>query len=194
MGVWESAWEYVSREWHVIMRAKLLFGIALVLAMVGTAFVTWRIATFYYDRQIADLSATIGLLQTRIETGADVAQGERHLTDEQRSRLIAALREASLKTLEICSWGNPETTEYAQEIVKAAQQAIVAVDWCSMLSVGRDQIGITVLVKDASHPTKESEAIFKAFQAAGLNIHYHAEADLLPQEFPRVQVGPAHFQ
>ncbi len=66
-GILDRLYQHVSKNWHVIMQAKSLFGAASVLLIGVTAVVTWIAATKLDEAEIGGLRATISNLQAQIQ-------------------------------------------------------------------------------------------------------------------------------
>src|SRR5437660_4615938 len=149
--VWNSI-EILRNASHVLMWASALLAVAAALA-AGVR--------YYVDRRVGELSAQTAELKSK----------HRHLTTEQRAKLIGLLKQAPAgKALLTCPINDSEACDFVGEIGNALSEA----GWTADRDIPRffsvTPIGIELSVRRNDVANPPAEALDGALETIGFKI------------------------
>jgi hypothetical protein len=117
---------------------------------------------------------------------------ERHLTDEQKAKLVRGFASArsllDMDKLSVCPYTDPETSQYADEIIRSINSAGIEVPFCTMFRASKDQTGVLVQVKKFRTPPESAQRIMSALSQAGVEARYYQ--DLMQSDQVMILIGP----
>jgi hypothetical protein len=168
--------QYVLREMRVIAGAPVAFGAALlILAAASWWAIDWR-----YGTLIAHRESEISILKTERDEYKDqlaaapiVSKPQRHLTDDQKLKLVEALKPlvGDIQQIPVFAEAAREPTIFAVEFIGAFKAAgITPVGPISVIPNYATESGILVGLIDPDKPSDLAKKYMDAFRAANIKI------------------------
>ena len=90
--------------------------------------------------------------------------------------------------LSVCPYGNPETSQYADEIISAIKNVGIDVPFCTMIRASKDQTGVLVQVKNLRTPPAIAQRVMSALSQAGVEARYYP--DMFQSDEVMILIGP----
>jgi hypothetical protein len=199
MEIVNKIWEYVSKEWRVIMQAKALFSAALLLAII----VIWAILNWYFVGIINDKEAEIQNVNTQnqmlqqqisdnlkpntISNSQTPAPAGRILNDDQKSCLINELKDKTKEFTAIPAYYFAPDTD-AQNYATAFQNIFMRVGITSGIGPvtlnDYSDTGLMIGTIDVKNPSGSAKDLKNILQKCGLFarfVKYTPGPNLFPQ-------------
>jgi hypothetical protein len=173
----ESLVKYVLDEIRVIARAPLVFMTAL-LALAGAV---WWAMDWRYSGVIANRDAEISALKTQRDEYKDRLSGvfpagqpvQRHLTDEQKRKLIAGLSALAqdIPKIAVYAEASRESAKYAIEFIRVFKDSGIApIGPISTIPDFAEEKGVLVGLIDLAKPSDLATKYIGVLRSADLNV------------------------
>jgi hypothetical protein len=121
-------------------------------------------------RQINDLEAKLETAnKTIVELRSSIASAKRSLLPEQRSRLIAALKQYGSFEVGVRDAGTQESQDYADQLKTALVEGGWKLREPQFLIVTHQAAGLWVMVRNGNSPPKGANELLSALEAARLD-------------------------
>jgi hypothetical protein len=170
----------VSREWHVIVQAKGLFGLALFLVAAMTTAVGWKILDWHYSGTLEVLQATIESQRDRIEslhsavksTNFPSLEKGTRLSPAQKNCLINKFRDTTELFLGIPIFFFPEgqNLAYASDFALIFERVGLTTAIISARTSSPDDTGLMVGLKDVGKPSDKAIKFMGLLETCGFKI------------------------
>ena len=167
---------YFWENWAVIRHHCIFFGLAVSVAVIFGGYVIRQ----FNAKQIDVLQADNNLLKdhnsTLQQNAATVPTSQwRHLSDQERSAVIAGLKSWANKPKEIAIYAlaESESRQYAAQFIDIFRSLGIESRPIEVsLSAMSIDVGLMVGVQDIGKPSLEAQDFFGILNSAGLKVHF----------------------